>query len=61
MKIKKFSVPLTRDPFVNTPLIHAGFDTDSGEERFWISTWNANVGCLGALVTPNGKSRTYTL
>ena len=59
MKIKKFPVPRTRDPFVNTPLIRAGFDPISGEERFWISTWNANVGCLGALVTPSGKSRIY--
>ena len=59
MKIKKFPIPCTRDPFVNTPLIRAGFDPDNGEERFWISTWNANVGCLGALVTPGGKSRIY--
>ena len=59
MKIKKFPIPHTRDPFVNTPLIRAGLDPISGEERFWISTWNANVGCLGALVTPSGKSRIY--
>ncbi len=59
MKIKKLPVPSTRDPFVNTPLINAGFDPETGEERFWISTWNDNSGCLGALVTPSGKSRIY--
>lgn len=59
MKIEKFPVPHTRDPFVNTPLIRAGFDPDNGEERFWISTWNDNVGCLGALVTPGGNCRIY--
>lgn len=59
MNMEKLRIPHTRDPFVNTPLINAGFDPDSGEERFWISTWNSNVGCLGALVTPSGKSRIY--
>ena len=49
MKIHTYPVPATRDPFVNTPLIPAGFDPKTGEERFWISTWNDNTGCLGAL------------
>ncbi len=61
MKIRKLPVPSTRDPFVNTPLINAGFDPETGEERFWISTWNDNVGCLGVLVTPSGKSRIYRI
>lgn len=57
--IQKYHVPKTRDPFVNTPLIAAGVDEDTGEERFFISTWNANVGCLSALITPNGKTHIY--
>ncbi|NLG52616.1 MAG: hypothetical protein GX541_01365 [Clostridiales bacterium] len=60
-KINVLSIPETRDPFINTPLIPAGFDPDTGEERFWISTWNGNLGCLGALITPGGKSRVYRL
>ncbi len=59
MKIRKFQIPKTRDPFINSLLIKAGKDPISGEERFWISTWNANVGCIGALVTENGDSRIY--
>ncbi len=54
-----YDIPATQDPFVNTPLIHAGFDPDTGRERFWISTWNANAGCLGALITAEGDSRVY--
>ena len=59
MKLHTYPIPSTRDPFVNTPLIPAGFDPETGEERFWISTWNDNAGCLGALVTPSGKHRIY--
>ena len=56
---KKVDIPETRDPFVNTPLIKAGVDPDTGKERFWISTWNSNTGCLAALVTTDGNSRIY--
>ena len=61
MKLRTYPLPATQDPFVNTPLIPAGFDPETGEERFWISTWNDNAGCLGALVTPSGKNRIYRL
>ncbi len=56
---KTYPIPHTRDPFVNTPLIPAGSDPKTGEERFFISTWNANVGCLSALVDTKGNSRIY--
>ena len=59
MKIREFTVPKSRDPFVGALLINAGTDPETGEERFWTSTWNANIGCLGALITPSGKSRIY--
>jgi len=59
MKIKKFPLPESRDPFVSALLINAGVDPETGEERFWTSTWNANIGCLGALITEKGKSRIY--
>jgi len=59
MKIRRYAIPLTRDPFVNTPLIPAGVDPETGEERFWITSWNANVGCLGVLITASGKERIY--
>lgn len=61
MRVKKISIPPSRDPFCNTPLIHAGYDPETGEDRYWTSTWNANVGCLGALITPSGKSRIYRI
>jgi len=51
-------VPKTRDPFINTPLIPAGTD-DAGHERFWISTWNHLVGCLGVLISETGAARLY--
>lgn len=51
-------VPKGRDPFVNTPLISLGPGAD-GAERFWISTWNSNVGCTAALVTEAGDARIY--
>lgn len=56
---KKVNIPKTRDPFVNTPLIKAGVDPETGKERYWISTWNANIGCLAVLVSSDGKSRIY--
>ena len=57
-KTVRVPVPKTRDPFVNTPLLPVGRDA-RGEERFWISTWNNNVGCLAALVTESGDYRVY--
>jgi hypothetical protein len=57
-EILRAPIPLSRDPFVNTPLLAAG-RAEGGEERFWISTWNSNVGCLGALVTEFGEARLY--
>lgn len=59
--VKKFPVPATRDPFCNTPLIHAGYDPKTGEERYWTSSCNVNVGCLGVLLTPSGKPRIYPI
>jgi hypothetical protein len=58
-QVKIYPIPHTRDPFINTPLIPAGVDPETGEERFFISTWNANVGCISALVDTSGKSRIY--
>lgn len=57
-EILRVPVPKTRDPFINTPFISLGRDA-SGEERFWISTWNSCVGCLGVMVTESGKARIY--
>ena len=58
-QVKTYPVPRTRDPFINTPLIPAGVNPETGEERFFISTWNANVGCISALVDTGGNSRIY--
>jgi len=52
------AIPPGRDPFVNTPLLALGAGGD-GAGRFWISTWNANVGCLAALVTEDGEARIH--
>ena len=59
MNIQCYPIPKTRDPFINTPFVRAGFDPETGEERFWTGSWNANVGMTGALVTPSGKNRIY--
>ena len=56
--IIRVPIPRGRDPFVNTKLLSLGPGAD-GVERFWISTWNSNVGSQGALVTETGKSRIY--
>jgi len=56
--VSRFAVPAGRDPFVNTPLLALGNGPD-GEERFWISSYNSNVGCLGVMVTESGKERIY--
>lgn len=59
MNIRKYPIPKTRDPFINTPFVRAGFDPETGEERFWTGSWNANAGMTGVLVTPSGKNRVY--
>lgn len=59
MKSYEVAIPRTRDPFVNAQLIPAGIDSETGEERFWATTWNGVSGCIGALVTPSGKNRIY--
>lgn len=53
------SIPKTRDPFVNVRLVPAGFDEETGEERFWISTYNSNSGCMGALITMSGNNKIF--
>lgn len=58
MSIIRVPLPKGRDPFVNTPLLSLGPGED-GVERFWISTWNSNVGTLAALVTEDGRHRIY--
>ncbi|MBI2441676.1 MAG: hypothetical protein HYV35_09930, partial [Lentisphaerae bacterium] len=55
-RIIRVPLPKTRGPFINAPLISLGADA-AGEERFWISTWNAYSGCLAVLVTESGKHR----
>ena len=57
--MKRYPIPKTRDPFINAPLIHAGFDPETGLERFWCSTWNDNVGAIGALIRSDGEARIY--
>ena len=56
--VKRFPIPKTRDPFVNTPLLPVGPDK-RGRERFWISSCNMNSGCLAALVNEDGEQRIY--
>src|SRR4051812_45666483 len=57
-RVLSVPIPKTRDPFVNTNLISLGPDQD-GQERFWISTWNSNVGPLAVMVTETGAARVY--
>ncbi|GHV00725.1 hypothetical protein FACS1894211_08730 [Clostridia bacterium] len=58
-RYKKFNIPKTREPFVNCPLIPAGRDPETDEQRFWISSVNHNEGASGLLVTESGQYRTY--
>lgn len=58
-KLVKVSIPKTRDPFVNAQLVPAGIDKETGEERFWASTWNGISGSIGALITESGKYELY--
>jgi len=57
-KTIRVAIPPTRDPFVNTPLIAVGEGPD-GKERFWTSTWNANVGTIAVLIDEDGEYRIY--
>ncbi len=57
-KVLRASIPASPDPFINTPLIALGPD-EKGKDRFWISTWNANVGPLAVLVNEDGDTRVY--
>ncbi len=57
-KTVRVPIPKGRDPFVNTPLLSLGPGAN-GEERFWISTWNACAGCLAVRVTESGEARIY--
>ncbi len=52
------AVPPGRDPFVNTPLISLGKNAE-GFERFWISSWNSNVGATAVLIDELGRERIY--
>lgn len=53
-----FPVPKTRDPIVNTPLLPLGANK-RGDERFWISTYNRNVGATGLCLDEWGNCRAY--
>lgn len=57
-KMIRATIPLGKDPFVNTNLLPVGRGAD-GEERFWISSYNGNSGCIGVLITESGKERIY--
>ncbi len=61
MNMKKYDIPRSKGPFINMPLCRAGYDKDSGEERFWIATVNSNEGATGLLISENGKSRVFNL
>lgn len=52
-------IPGTRAPFINAQVVPAGIDRETGEERFWTSTWDSNTGSIGALVTVSGKSKIF--
>jgi len=58
MQTIRVPIPKTRDPFVNTPMLAIGPGKD-GLDRFWISSYNANVGCMGVMVDEYGRERIY--
>ncbi|MCE9589450.1 MAG: hypothetical protein K8S99_02885 [Planctomycetes bacterium] len=60
-RVLRAPIPPTRDPFINTPLIRLSPDPKTGADRFWITTWNSNVGTTAALVDEFGASRIYRL
>lgn len=54
----RLPIPATRGPFVNTPLLSV--PGGAGQpERFWISTWNTNLGAMGVLLDESGQARIY--
>lgn len=55
----RVTIPFTRDPLINTPLISLGTGPADGLERFWVSSWNAAAGCLGLWVDEAGRNRIY--
>ena len=57
--MERYSIPKTRDPFINAPFISAGVDPETGLERFWCSSWNDNVGSTGVLIRADGSTRVY--
>lgn len=57
-RVLRVKVPATRDPFVNTPLIHVKCDA-RGVEWFWTSTWNSTSGTTAVLVSERGEHRIY--
>lgn len=56
--VRRFPIPPGRDPFINTCLIPVG-KCSEGKERFWISSWNHNSGCIGVLVSETGEYRLF--
>ncbi|MEA4832550.1 MAG: hypothetical protein VB118_08045 [Oscillospiraceae bacterium] len=58
-KTLRFAIPLTKDPYVNTMLYPAGKEKDTGLDRYFISSWNANVGSTGLLFNENGDAREF--
>ncbi|MBE6552344.1 MAG: hypothetical protein E7665_09475 [Ruminococcaceae bacterium] len=56
---KNIPIPITKEPYVNTFLYPAGFEKETGIERYWVSSWNSNVGSTGILVNENGEEKTF--
>lgn len=56
---RRWPIPASQDPFVNTPLVRVGTDA-SGTEWFWISTWNAASATTGLLVSAEGDHRRFS-
>ena len=55
---RRFPIPCTPDPLINTPLLGLGIDK-RGVERFWISSLNHGSGCLGLRLDELGNCRVY--
>jgi len=53
-----YPIPQTRDPIVNTPLLFLDSDR-TGLDRFWISTYNRCLGCIGLRVDEWGNCKVY--
>ncbi|MBE6552343.1 MAG: hypothetical protein E7665_09470 [Ruminococcaceae bacterium] len=56
---KNIPIPITKEPYVNTFLYPAGFEKDTGLERYWISSCNINIGSTGILVNENGEEKRF--